>query len=66
MRTHHESAHYTVLSPILLLSYHIAAMTVSYFRNTVATAQLPIIVRCYQPNTVATTRWPVFCHASYI
>ena len=56
MRTHHESAHYTVLSPILLLSYHIAAMTVSYFRNTVATAQLPIIVRCYQPNTVATTR----------
>jgi len=56
MRTYHESAHYTFLSPILLLSYHIAAMTVTYFRNAVATTQLPIIVRYYQLNIVATTR----------
>ena len=65
-RTHHESAHYTALSSILLLSYHIAAMTVSYFRKAVATTQLPVIVRCYRLNTVTTTRRPLFCHASYI
>jgi len=64
--THHESAHYTVLSPILILSYNIAAMMVSYFRKAVTTTQLQIIVRCYKLNTVTTMLWPAFCHASYI